>query len=582
VSGKLNNAVQFDGTSDFIQVAGNTSLRPPSTLAVSAHIKTASAPSEADIVSMGDNYTLRIKADGNVTFSYHTGSLMWTTLTTTGVNVLNNTFHHVVGQKTPDKIEIYVDGVLKNWLSTNGAPIAYTLGPNLIIGKHGNGGTRYFNGLIDEVKIYNHNLDATQIANLASILRTDKNTPIPISTLNPPAAKGQKITEQNFDVQILRATDQSDGAQGCQTGNSYWPSFNVNNTRILFICKDSNGADAVWYKNFDPNTQTVSEPKALVVNSSQTNEMDDVLWSAENPEYVVYHQGPTLFWKNVVTGNSGTEKSFTSIQMGGDNRVLWQMSRSENNDVWAFTKALSTSPSMYTSHVGYIVWRRSTNTILLNEEFTQTGGWDEVHIDKTGRYLFVSKGAFSSGAIGGWVKDLQAVPITTTTISYSPEQRAPGHYAMGQGTLVGTNDWDNPDPGPGVLVRSLATPQSWTSIIDYQNVYGRSVHFSMLADNQAWVLNSTYRNPGSGSTAHFCDNGQACSLQNEIFQIATDGSQKVRRITHHHSVDMNLNFFNTPRANISEDGRFVAFTSNWPQGGVPRRDVYVAIIPPAP
>src|SRR4051812_5776805 len=149
VPGKLNNAVTLDGTADFIQVTGSASLRPPTTVAVAAFVKTASAPTEAEVVSMGDNYTLRILADGNVRFAYHIGNQVWTAAQTTGVNVLSNTFHHVVGQKTTSAIEIYVDGVQKKTQPGSGT-IVYTLGPNLMIGRHGNGGTtRYFNGTID-------------------------------------------------------------------------------------------------------------------------------------------------------------------------------------------------------------------------------------------------------------------------------------------------------------------------------------------------------------------------------------------------------------------------------------------------
>src|SRR5437868_12270210 len=162
VPGKLNNAVTLDGTADFIQVTGSASLRPPTTVAVAAHVKTASAPAEAEVVSMGDNYTLRIKADGNVRFAYYIGNQVWTVAETTGVNVLSNTFHHVVGQKTTSAIEIYVDGTLKTSLPGSGT-IVYTLGPNLMIGRHGNGGTRYFNRTIDEVKIYNQSLSASEI-----------------------------------------------------------------------------------------------------------------------------------------------------------------------------------------------------------------------------------------------------------------------------------------------------------------------------------------------------------------------------------------------------------------------------------
>jgi hypothetical protein len=69
-------------------------------------------------------------------------------------------------------------------------------------------------------------------------------------------------------------------------------------------------------------------------------------------------------------------------------------------------------------------------------------------------------------------------------------------------------------------------------------------------------------------------------FNNEIVQVATDGSDRVRRIAHHRSLV--CVYEDQPKASISRDGRYVAFTSHW---GVVngRRDVYIVVnIPPAP
>jgi hypothetical protein len=68
-------------------------------------------------------------------------------------------------------------------------------------------------------------------------------------------------------------------------------------------------------------------------------------------------------------------------------------------------------------------------------------------------------------------------------------------------------------------------------------------------------------------------------LEGEVVQVAMDGSGRVRRLFHHRSVFQK--YYDTPRANISRDGRFVAFSSNW---GVAdgRHDMFIARIPPAP
>jgi hypothetical protein len=65
---------------------------------------------------------------------------------------------------------------------------------------------------------------------------------------------------------------------------------------------------------------------------------------------------------------------------------------------------------------------------------------------------------------------------------------------------------------------------------------------------------------------------------NEIILVKTDGSESVMRILHHRSVYKA--YYDTPRANISQDGKFIAFTSNW--GGRERHDMFIARIEPPP
>ena len=93
----------------------------------------------------------------------------------------------------------------------------------------------------------------------------------------------------------------------------------------------------------------------------------------------------------------------------------------------------------------------------------------------------------------------------------------------------------------------------------------------MLADNERWALCSRFSTSGGPVLKQF---------DNEIVQVATDGSDRVRRIAHHRSL-VSI-FEDQPKASISRDGRHVAFTSNWGIVGG-RRDVYLVVnIPAAP
>jgi hypothetical protein len=76
-------------------------------------------------------------------------------------------------------------------------------------------------------------------------------------------------------------------------------------------------------------------------------------------------------------------------------------------------------------------------------------------------------------------------------------------------------------------------------------------------------------------------------LEDEIIAVRTDGVPTVWRFAHHRSVYAG-NFWDTPRGNVSQDGRFFMFTSNWEKtlgvekSGNIRRDVFIVeLAPPA-
>ncbi len=187
VSGVSGYAVSFDGTGTYVEVPGTSALKPASTVSVTAWIKTTTAPSlGGEVVSMGDNYALRVLSDGNVLFFFYNGTT-WITVQTTGVNVLDGRWHNIAGVKSASQIQIFVDGVSKAAYSTSDT-IPYTLGTNLYFGKHGNGSASYnFNGVIDEVRIYNIALSATDVQNIYAAI-TPPATPLSANVTASPAA----------------------------------------------------------------------------------------------------------------------------------------------------------------------------------------------------------------------------------------------------------------------------------------------------------------------------------------------------------------------------------------------------------
>ena len=348
-----------------------------------------------------------------------------------------------------------------------------------------------------------------------------------------PAAGGTML-DTVFGATIMRLTDENDGSD-CRVEYSYWPTFNVDSTRVKALCVIG-GVNRTKIWTFDPtNFQrgAALQPMATFPQSS------DPIWSDTDPNILYgYSQTGALVSYQVVTQAMTTIKDFTGVLPSGGQ--LQQMSMSDNDDRFAFH---FTNSSWQT--VGYLVWDSSANAIVINQTEANV---DEVQIDKSGRYLSV---VYTSGNAKIW--DLYTMTSTLLTWGYDGFF----HHDSGYGTKLTYMGNTN-----GFGYRSLATPHTVVPLLTL-TTGNKTAHFSMRAADEAWGLVSHYNNNGSAVSAPF---------DNEIFQVATDGSGQVRRWAHHRSVYND--YGDGPFANISKDGRFVAFSSNWGNANG-RRDVFV-------
>lgn len=242
-----------------------------------------------------------------------------------------------------------------------------------------------------------------------------------------------------------------------------------------------------------------------------------------------------------------------------------------------------------------IVWKKSTNTILYRRDFctaSTTNCTSENKgsiIDKTGRILSALNQSYPN-ANQVIVDDPQIIDLqngnSSTTIPNTAPYYQPGHQDLGRGKTVG---------GSGIWENKI---RKW-DLIDYPHIgiellsfrdYSQDTHYSMLAQDDGWVLVSPYVGEPQYNTTE--------QIKDEVIQVKTDGSGKVRRLLHHYSKAYSVNgdncavpnypaafqhtcYYATPRATISRDGQYVAFTSNWGNRNG-RVDVFIAKIPVAP
>src|SRR5947207_9417485 len=200
----------------------------------------------------------------------------------------------------------------------------------------------------------------------------------PVPPAPPLPAAGGTIIDPTFGTTIMRLTDANDGPD-CINSYSYWPTFNVNSTRLLVY----SGTVPLLYR-FDPGNFKILEK--VVWNTPTpiggTTRWDDAIWSGTDPDVIYAHDniGMHLWSYNVATKTYVLIADFTSQYNPGD--YLWQMSKDIKHDnVFGFTRR----DAAY-NVVGYLVWKRDANLVTYNVNTSQL---DEVQVDKSGRYLVV-------------------------------------------------------------------------------------------------------------------------------------------------------------------------------------------------
>jgi len=165
--GKINGALTFDGTSDYIDCGSSATLQEKKTLTVSAWINGSSYTKAMNMIVCGDNRNLNfdwgLRVDNVIVkFIIKAGNYQ----VATGPAVSINQWYHVVGvwdrNVGTNNLRIYVDGSLAGATTVNAdmgnLPVYVTIGrlyyPTI---------NQYFEGLIDNVMIFNRALSDGEI-----------------------------------------------------------------------------------------------------------------------------------------------------------------------------------------------------------------------------------------------------------------------------------------------------------------------------------------------------------------------------------------------------------------------------------
>ena len=282
----------------------------------------------------------------------------------------------------------------------------------------------------------------------------------------------------------MRVTDANDGDRyGTEYSNI--PTFNSNNTKLFVYSSTGSGAFIV---DFDPQSFNRLGNKQFLPTGIESS---TATWSNIRPN-ILYALSKCCSSAKLYEIDTSTNpmtltviKDFTTAPNFQTNDYPYQMSVSENDDVFAFTHKREVNTSTYID-VGHVAYKRSTNSILYNTNSPNVNGVgvDEVLIDKSGLYLSVKLYNADSTGKNYYIKDFQTGSfegLTAGTPDFSP-----GHSDSGTGTVVGFDNYNN-----RILRRNLSNPHSYINVFDLFNDWSMGLHISMRSNNENWALIST-------------------------------------------------------------------------------------------
>ena len=270
-AGKYGDALVFNGTNALVTIPDATSLHLTTGMTLEAWVDPTTVSSAwRDVIYKGnDNYFLEATStQGGVPAA---GATVGTSnVYAAGTSVLAaNTWTYLTETYDGTALRLYVNGVQVSSLAETGNILTSTnalqIGGDSIWGQ-------YFQGLIDDVRVYNQALTQSQI-------QSDMNTPVaevaPTVTSETPASAATNVAA----APSVASETPASGATNVAVSTAPTATFNeaVQSSTISFTLQNSSGssvAGSVSY-NSTTNVTTFTPTSALASNTTYTATISD-------------------------------------------------------------------------------------------------------------------------------------------------------------------------------------------------------------------------------------------------------------------------------------------------------------------
>ena len=169
VPGVFGSGVQVSAYATTLKMASVAQFNGLTNVSVGCWVKyTTSSGSESEVVAL-DNFYLSLTSSNQITFWVLTNVAGAATLTVTVPSMNDGQFHQLTGTYDGATSKVYLDGQLKGSLAVTGA--VYSAAANGYVGYIG-----AWSGAVDEVKIWNRALSASEVAFNSQAPATVNNT----------------------------------------------------------------------------------------------------------------------------------------------------------------------------------------------------------------------------------------------------------------------------------------------------------------------------------------------------------------------------------------------------------------------
>ena len=361
---------------------------------------------------------------------------------------------------------------------------------------------------------------------------------------------GVQITDSVFGTTFQRLTDaRAAGLDGVFPDYSKRQAWNADETLLLLRTGDG---EALLYEG-----RTYQFLKRLEVGG------EDVFWHPTNPLLLYYNPDNALHSFHVFTGEDLTLHTFAAYDFAN--------TRGEGNlsNDGRYYALVGQKYNQQTGEVRFqdlilfdLILNQVVNTLALPSNLPD---FDWVSISPGGNFIVVDYASVETGPFRGVeVYDLEFQRLWQQPLGSGHSDL--GLDAAGEEVLViGVYE---PEPNRNYIKKYRLSDGQETVLLDMD----WSFYNHISCRNEArfdWCLVSTYDGEGrlEDSTSSWLP------FEDEILLVKLDGSQEVRRLTHHHSrrfspqtpdSDTSV-YFAEPHATISRRGERVVFGSNWRQ-----------------